>query len=658
MAAAMDCVARFEQKRFAPGCVRALVTTSLGLAALSLSACARPWQLMPSSVEASLAPGEASDSAAAKTVVAEKKPGGSPARRAAGVNPETSPEASVIESLKRTVSRHADTATAATTPTLGEKIPAQAVSTTWPNNKAIETAQRDRGKKSPLSPPPAGPDPLSEGLFVQQTMNIQEVLKYAVENHPLLKSRKHEIELAEAKLIGAGLFPNPQLVIDTDTPTQEAGATEMSTRLMFTIPLGGRLGRERAVADAGIMRAQRALSTETENILFEAADAAVEVLYLQEEVTIQRKQVARIHELAKYIEQLAEARGPIHALIAQANVRELELREFNARALLAAARLRLSRAIGLESPRLVELTGDLTDEPLPRLSLERILAVVRETRPEIAESRAAVEEARREIELAYAESIPDLDIGPRYQDEFRDTGDSAGVRFDFRLPLFDRNEGPIAEGMAQLRVNQAMVRVTELKSINDVAEAFVELAPLQRELIQNKGRIARIRDEMLKVIRISLEVGQLTAPQAIDEIQRLGKLEEEDLKLRYRYNQRRVKLELFLGRPLRSFAEPGAKPEPPKDPFKDEPPLEEMPPAPKKASDETSREPRPFPPAIAGPELVTPASHEAPAGISFPTRLRTTVEPPADSEAPEVAEATTDDSPAEEPAANSATMDP
>jgi len=94
------------------------------------------------------------------------------------------------------------------------------------------------------------------------------------------------------------------------------------------------------------------------------------------------------------------------------------------------------------------------------------------------------------------------------------------------------------------------------------------------------------------------------------------------------------------------------------DPFKDEPRPEEMPALPKRASDETPREPRPFPPAMAGPELVTPAGHEVPAGISFPSRLRATVEPPDDSEAPLDAEPVTGDSPAEEPAANSATMDP
>lgn len=680
MAAAMDYVARFGQKCFARGRVRASMAVGLGLVALTLSACGRPWQLTRSNVEASLAPGEPSKSSKAKSGSAalaaarNDKPAAGAEGSRVGARLDSagkSPEASAIESLTRTLDTNAEPATEAHATGVHE-TPAIVASTTWqPDEKKGDAARDDRGKKPSPTPAPADSDLLSDALVVAQTMNIQEVLKYAVENHPLLKSRKHEVEVAEAKLIAAGIFPNPQLVISTDTPTQQAGPTELETRLMFTIPLGGKLDFASHVADAGIMRAQLALSNETEKILFEAADAAVEVLYLQEAVKIEREQVRVIGEFAKYIEGLEEAKGRINTIIARVNVAELEQREFNALALLTVARLRLSRAIGLESPRLVEMTGGLSDEPLPALSLERILAVVRETRPEIAQSRAAVEEARRQIGLAYAEAIPDLSLGPRYQDRFRSPTDSMGARINFDLPLFDRNQGGIAESLAQLRVNQANVRVTELKSINDVAAAFVELAPLPRQIAHYKRNIKPLREEMLKVIRDFVDVGQLTAPQAINEIQKLAKLAEEDLKLRYQYNQLKVKLELFLGRPLRTFADPERGPATPptepkrpkfelpkQDPFKDEPPLEEMPALPKRASDETPREPRPFPPAMAGPEMVTPAVHEVPAGISFPPRLQATVEPPAQSDSLPDAEPLPDDSPAEEPAANSATMDP
>jgi cobalt-zinc-cadmium efflux system outer membrane protein len=617
-----------------------------------VSGCGRPWQLSRHSIEAAAEP--------PRTTASQTEP--------------QDVTATAAQALRAAVEGGATSKTAAAAkPTVSGPA-----STLLPPGERGIFAPASLQKKSSKKPAAAAESPLSDDLVVVQSMSLQQALKYAVDNHPLLRSKQYEIEIAQAKLIDASLYPNPQFTLDADSPTQESGATEMTSRLMFTIPIGGRLGFGAAHADAGIRRAQLALSMETELILFEAADAAIEVMYLQEALALQRESIKLAQTMAVQIKALAATKGTVlDTHLADINVAQLELDEYNSEALLKLARLRLSRAIGLEAPRLVEVENVLTDEPLPRLSLERILAAVRETRPEIAESRVAVEEARRQTQLAHAEAIPDLEVGARYQDEFRDINDRLGARFQFDLPLFDRKQGAIAEGEAQLRTNLAMVKVTELTTISDVAAAFVELAPLQRRLEHHNRKIEPLRHNIENVLPEIFQAGQVTAPQVLDELQRLLKFQVQHLELRYRYNQLKVKLELFLGRPLATFAEPGGAPakppvvepkrpkvESPKtNPFEDEPTPENVPALPKRASDETPREPRPFPPVIAGPELVTPAVHEAPSGIAFPTRLRATVETPIesaslpDADSP-VTETPVDDTPVDEPAADSATMDP
>ena len=84
-----------------------------------------------------------------------------------------------------------------------------------------------------------------------------------------------------------GLLPNPQLVMDTESPVERNGATTLTSRVTFTLPTGGKRRWRMAAAEAAVARSQAAQARETELILAEAADAAIEVLYLQELAVLQ-----------------------------------------------------------------------------------------------------------------------------------------------------------------------------------------------------------------------------------------------------------------------------------------------------------------------------------------------------------------------------------
>src|SRR5688500_8599570 len=74
--------------------------------------------------------------------------------------------------------------------------------------------------------------------------SVEQTLAYTLDNHPRLRARTQEVEVARADLITAGLIPNPQLVIDAEAPINESGPVDLSGRLMFTFLTGGK--RERA----------------------------------------------------------------------------------------------------------------------------------------------------------------------------------------------------------------------------------------------------------------------------------------------------------------------------------------------------------------------------------------------------------------------------
>lgn len=462
---------------------------------------------------------------------------------------------------------------------------------------------------------------------VHQSLSLEEILQHALEHHPLLRARQHEVEVAKAELIDAGLLPNPQLVMDTETPVAESDATDMQTRLTFTIPIGGKRRLAEDVARAEIRRARMALSREMETVLAEAVDAAMEVLYLQELTRLQDQLVSLASEAAE-IEKHRFELGQItyaRSVVAEVDATALHLRRLETQTALEMARLRLSRAIGQNPPRPLTVEGTLAVEPFPEVPLEAVLAAARTTRPELAVSQAGVARSQRELALARARARPDLTIGPRVQNVFGEPGDTVGARVSVDLPLFDRNQGGISQSAAQLHTDQAMLDVAELNSLGDVAAAYVQLMSIQSRLEFYARRATPLANRTEATIRDAFEKGVIESAQVSDLLQEFTRMQIDQLDLRYQHNRLRRRLELFLGK---SFPEllagasagqtPWAAPwlgKPAPQPAELLPePVERPLPSPRSpATAPGPAEPAPWPPDTS-PEAVEPAYHPGPFG--------------------------------------------
>jgi cobalt-zinc-cadmium efflux system outer membrane protein len=428
-------------------------------------------------------------------------------------------------------------------------------------------ATKPKNVAQPASPAPASVEPDEPMPFARspslqpaeatlprddQRMAIDDVLQYALDHHPVLRQRQHEVEIAQAKLVTAGLLPNPQLTFDTDTPTRVAGETQLSGRLMFTVPTGGKRRYGMRAAQAGIQRAQMTVSVETEAVLVAAAETALEVLYLQE----LSETLGHLSELAAQGAEIQKARFELKAIpftdkiIAETDAAEIETRRLDTAAKLESARMRLGRTIGINPPRPVAVAGQLAAIPIPDLPLENLLAAAQQTRPELAAARSAITESQWQLALARAKAVPDLQIGPRAQTEIGTWNDTAGARVQFDLPVFNRNQGGIAESSALVRARCAGLEAVELSTLNDVAAAHAELMPLRSRLDYYEKQIVPLAASTETMILEVYKSRAIEAVQVSDLQQKFARMRLSHLDLRYRYNQLLMRLELFLGRCL------------------------------------------------------------------------------------------------------------
>jgi cobalt-zinc-cadmium efflux system outer membrane protein len=390
-------------------------------------------------------------------------------------------------------------------------------------------------------------------------MTLEEVLRHTVDHHPLLQARTFEVEAARGRLVTAGLLPNPQWVTDSESPVDRDGPTILSTRLTIAIPTGGKRRWRMAAAEAGISRSQAALARETELLLAEAADAANEVLYLQELARLQ-------DDLSQLAAKTAEVVGgrfqagatPYVATIeSRLDAGEMELARLATCGRLEEARVRLNRAAGFSPASLARLRGELVVEPIPSLRLESLLAAAERSRPDLSESRAAVLESQRRYAQARAEARPDVVFGPRMQNELGEKGDRVGARMSVNLPLFDRNQGGIAESAAWVRTRCAMLDAMEINTLSDVAAAYVELQAAQTQLEYHRTHVRAIVVETESAIRGAAAETVLAPGQLSELMEQLARMRVEELNLRYNHTRLRMRLEILVGCPLENLPEAG-----------------------------------------------------------------------------------------------------
>jgi len=375
--------------------------------------------------------------------------------------------------------------------------------------------------------------------------------------------RRHEIEAARAQLITARLLPNPQLVIDAMSPVREWQSADMTTRLMFTIPTGPKRRLRTAVAAAGVCERQWALGRETKLLFAEAADAAVEVLYLQELAAIEEQLAASAARLVETQKQrFTIAAAPYrNVILAEISANKVELARRSAAAALDLADVRLARAMGLAPCQPPKLCGRVAVCPLPSLPLETIVAQARAAAPELAVSEAALQRTQEQLALERWNAVPDLSLGPRVRDSLgREPDEQVGARFGIDLPIFDRNQGVIAETAAMTRANAARVAVAEINTLGDVTAAYTELIETQQRWEYFQRTVRPLLERTETTMQQAFEDRAVTAYELTDMLDAILRMRLSDLELRRQHQRLRTRLQIALECDLCETGTTGAPP--------------------------------------------------------------------------------------------------
>lgn len=349
----------------------------------------------------------------------------------------------------------------------------------------------------------------AEAQPASDRLTLGEAVEEALARSPVLHAQRAEVEQAEGHLLTARVYPhNPEVTLEGARRTNGDSSTDRSIALGQEIEIGGQRGRRVAEASADLDASRARLVWEERLLVARVRTAFTEALRMRALLAVEQANT----ELARSLSDVARKRFEAGAVaqmevnLAQVQVgralRDLKLTE----AAYEVAKTLLAEVVGLDPLRPPEPDGELGLVARPLPSAAGLLESAREHRADLESFRKASESARAHIDLARRERIPNLELEGFHGEEGPDRLVGGGI--SVRIPVFNRNQGRIAEARAAHRQALAETDVVEIQIRQEIASTAARYRGAREASENLQQQVLGTLDENLDLLQRSFEAGK------------------------------------------------------------------------------------------------------------------------------------------------------
>lgn len=421
--------------------------------------------------------------------------------------------------------------------------------TSWSAERRIDE------QRAPSISSNSGFSTLEKEINYVEELAIGEALARALKFNPSLHAYAWKVRAREAAALQAGFLPNPEFSLEAENifgtgDFSGTGAAETTAVLSQLIELGGDRASRREVAALGAELAQWDYESRRLEVLTRTGQSFVAVLAAQRRLE-QTEELSRLAEnffttVAERVE--AGKVSPVESNRARVTLSAARVALAQAETRLTAARRRLAALWGASEPGFGRAVGRLGDlQPIPsQETFERLLA----RNPDLARVETEISQRKAALDLARSGRIPDLTVslGAR---NFRETDDNAAVfGFSLPLPLFDRNQGGIAEARAELSSARHLRSAIRTEALAALAESYQALQSAHLEARALKEETLPAARQAFDAVRIGYEAGKFGFLEVLDSQRTLFEVTQQYTDALADYHQARIDVERLTGAPL------------------------------------------------------------------------------------------------------------
>lgn len=388
-------------------------------------------------------------------------------------------------------------------------------------------------------------------------LTLRDALALALTENPELAPFAWQARVNEARILQAGLRPNPELGLQLEdvlgtgdfSGGQEA---QITLQLSQVIELGGKRAARTELASQALGVTKSEYELKRVEVLGDVTQRFIQVVANQHalDLALTNRQLAE-DALRTVQERVTAGKGSaLEERKAQVALARGELLVEGARHELNAARKKLAASWRSSRPVFERAEADLfARKPVP--NFEEFASRISKS-PEIARWVSEKKLREAEIKLADARRVPNVTVGGGIR---RLQGfDDQALIFGFSMPLqlFDHNQGGAAEARALLGRTEAEQRAAEVRLGIVLLGLYEEMAHDAHVMEGLQEQVLPKGEDALTISREGFAQGRFSYLEVLDAQRTLFDIKQEYIQAATSYHQFLVELERLIGQPIES----------------------------------------------------------------------------------------------------------
>ena len=392
------------------------------------------------------------------------------------------------------------------------------------------------------------------------TLTLREALTQGLMKNPELKAFAWQVRAAEARVLQAGLLPNPALGVALEDfgGTGESSGIENSAAtvsLSQLVELGGKRMKRTRIAGLESDLATWDYEAKRLDVLTEITVAYIEVLTAQQRIALYRELVTVARQMQESVAErvLAGKVSPLEETKANIALASSQIALERSRRNQEAARIVLAALWGSAEPGFEAVDGALDE--ITAIPTVRALTRHISQNPDIA--RWVTELAHRESVVDGEESkrAPDIEVGGGIR-RFEETNAvSLLLEISVPIPLHDGNQGGILEAKYNVAKGQEERRSAEMQVRMALAQAYASLSGSHVE-------VGKIREDILKGAQSAFDAanegyrqGKFNYLDVLDAQRTLFEVRAQYVEVLAEFHKSVAQIERLVGLPLEQIKE-------------------------------------------------------------------------------------------------------
>ena len=382
-------------------------------------------------------------------------------------------------------------------------------------------------------------------------LTLEDAVEIALNNNPLIKSKKHNIGSSEGRVRQAGLLPNPEIEFFTqEMPTNNIGfdQSQNSVALFQKLETGGKrklrvkaAEKEKRVMEMDLQTTIADITAKVKKSFFKALTAQDELKFAKETLEIAKSLMTISSERFETgdIAKIEALKVEIELSNAKMMVQEAERKHLNSVKM-------LQTVMGVPDIVLDNLFPVSTADT-PLLNLDKLNELLLNNQTALKARKKVVDLSLIKITEAKRMAIPDINATVGYKRLSATDVNTIQAGIEFPLPIFNRNQGKIIEARALSHKAKDDVEVVRNQLLLQLSNAYSLYTSTREQVRFFTYTIVPQSEESLKIARQGYKQGEFDYLEVLDAQRTLANTRISYLKILNELFSSITEIEKFVG---------------------------------------------------------------------------------------------------------------